>query len=222
MSTNLPDTQRVTVAVSTPLANNPIALRILKKKPQTHQQKTCCNTLGSLPRIIQTQFHLPLPALFTEIEPNVPTITFHPNKSTATPQQSNCLNQPTLPCMQKARIISQEAVNHLVATKCNQLTPQQQNLDYYTMPVAHHVTGEHITSCWCLMQDPSLQRFGWMIQGNEKMGTKGTDAIFVMDPEDVPNIQKNQLPKYARVVIADLGRMANLKLVDKRGKSLLS
>ncbi len=35
--TNLPDIQRVTIAVPTPLANNPMAPRILKKKLQTHQ-----------------------------------------------------------------------------------------------------------------------------------------------------------------------------------------
>jgi hypothetical protein len=34
------------------------------------------------------------------------------------------------------------------------------------------------------------------------MGTKGTNAMFVMNPEDVPNIPKNQPPRYAKVVIA--------------------
>jgi hypothetical protein len=156
------------------------------------------------------QFHLPLP-LFTEIEPKIPTIPLRPNKSTTTPQQLNRLNQPTLPHMQQAQIISQEAINHLVVTKCNQLTPQQQNMEYYVIPVVHPITGEHITSYRCLMQDPLTSEvwmtafgkdFGCMTQGDEKMGTKGTNTMFIMNPEDIPNIPKNQPPTYAKVVIA--------------------
>jgi hypothetical protein len=44
--------------------------------------------------------------------------------------------------------------------------------------------------------------FGGMCQGNNKINTKGTDAIFIMDPKDVPSIPKNQPPTYAKVVIA--------------------
>jgi hypothetical protein len=144
------------------------------------------------------QYHPPLP-LFTEVEPNVPTIPLHPTKSTATPQQSNRLNLPTLPCMQQACIISQEAINHLVATKPDRLAPQQQNLEYYTMPVVHPITGEHITSYQCLMQDPLTSKvwmtalgkdFGGMTQSNKKAGTKGTNKMFIMNPEDIPNIPK--------------------------------
>jgi hypothetical protein len=47
---NLPDIQRVTVGVPNPLANNPKPPPILKKKQQTHQQKTRCNIPGSLPQ----------------------------------------------------------------------------------------------------------------------------------------------------------------------------
>jgi hypothetical protein len=158
--TNLPDIQRVTVTVPTPLANYATALRVLKKKSQTHQQKTRCNTSVSLPLIAWMQFRPPLP-LFTEIKPKIPTIPLRPNKSTTTPRQSNHLNQPTLPSMQQARINSQEAINHLVMTKRDRLTPQQQNLEYYAMPVVHPVTGEHITSYHCLMQDPLTSEV-WM------------------------------------------------------------
>ena len=63
--------------------------------------------------------------------------------------------------MQQARIISQEAINHLVAAESNQFTPQQQNLEYYPKPVMHPVTGEHITSYQCLMQDPITSEV-WM------------------------------------------------------------
>jgi hypothetical protein len=36
--------------------------------------------------------------------------------------------------------------------------------------------------------------FGGMCQGNNKTNKKGTDAIFVMDPKDVPNIPKKTIP----------------------------
>jgi hypothetical protein len=61
------------------------------------------------------------------------------------------------------------------------------------------------------MQDPATSEvwmralgkdFGEVCQGDDKMGTKGTDAIFVMDPKDVPNIPKDQPPTYAKVVVA--------------------
>jgi hypothetical protein len=75
----------------------------------------------------------------------------------------------------------------------------------------HPVTGEHITSYLKLMQDPETsdvwlwafgKDFGGVCQGDNKTGTKGTDAMFVMEPKDVPNIPKDQPPTYAKVVIA--------------------
>jgi hypothetical protein len=33
--------------------------------------------------------------------------------------------------------------------------------------------------------------FGGMSQGDDKTGTKGTDAMFIINPKDVPNIPKN-------------------------------
>jgi hypothetical protein len=44
--------------------------------------------------------------------------------------------------------------------------------------------------------------FESMTQGDEKTGTTGTNAIFVMNPEDVPHIPTNQPLTYAKVVIA--------------------
>jgi hypothetical protein len=87
----------------------------------------------------------------------------------------------------------------------------QQNLEHYGLAIVNPVTGEHITSYRKLMQDPATsdvwirafgKDFGGMCQGNNNTGTKGTDAIFVMDPMDVPNIPKDQPPTYAKVVVA--------------------
>jgi hypothetical protein len=79
------------------------------------------------------------------------------------------------------------------------------------MAMIHPVTGKHITSYCKLMQDPATAEvwmtafgkdFGGMCQGNDKTNTIGTNAIFVMEPEDVPNIPKNQPPTYAKVIVA--------------------
>jgi hypothetical protein len=76
--------------------------------------------------------------------------------------------------------------------------------------MVHPVTGEHITSYQKLMNDPATAEvwmmafgkgFGGMCQGDKKTNTIGTDAIFVMDPKDVPHIPKDQPPTYAKVVV---------------------
>jgi hypothetical protein len=43
--------------------------------------------------------------------------------------------------------------------------------------------------------------FGGMSQGDNKMGQKGTSAMFVMLPSNVPNIPKDRVITYARVVV---------------------
>jgi hypothetical protein len=87
----------------------------------------------------------------------------------------------------------------------------QQNLEHYGLAMVHPVTGEHITSYHKLMQDPATSEiwmtafgkdFGSMSQGDDKTGTKGMDAMFAMNPKDVPNIPKNQPPTYEKVVVA--------------------
>jgi hypothetical protein len=73
------------------------------------------------------------------------------------------------------------------------------------------LTGKQITSYCKLMQDPATldvwmhpfgKDFGQMGQGDNKMGTKGTDAIFIKEPKDLPNIPKDQPPTYPKVIVA--------------------
>ena len=109
--------------------------------------------------------------------------------------------------------ISQEAISLLVATD-PVTTPQafaplhlQQsytahNITLYGFAMVHPVTGKHIKSFRKLMKDPVTysevwmtafgKDFGGMCQGDIKTSTKGTNAIFVMEPSDVPNIPKDQ------------------------------
>jgi hypothetical protein len=56
--------------------------------------------------------------------------------------------------------------------------------------------------------------FGSMTQGDEKTGTTGTNAMFIMNPEDVPHIPKNQPPMYAKVVIAHQPQKEDLNCVQ--------
>ncbi len=87
----------------------------------------------------------------------------------------------------------------------------QQNLEHYGLAMVHPVMGKHITSYHKLMQDPTTYEiwmtafrkdFGGMSQGDDITGTKGTDAKFAINPKDIPNIPKNQLPTYVKVVLA--------------------
>jgi hypothetical protein len=43
--------------------------------------------------------------------------------------------------------------------------------------------------------------FGGMSQGDNKTGQKGTNAMFVMSPSNIPLIPKDRIITYARVVV---------------------
>ena len=43
--------------------------------------------------------------------------------------------------------------------------------------------------------------FGNMAQGDKKMGTKGTNSIFVMTHEQIRNIPRDRVVTYARLVV---------------------
>ena len=74
----------------------------------------------------------------------------------------------------------------------------------------HPTTGESISSYRRLMKDPATaetwmtafgKNFGGMCQGENKTGQKGTNAMFVMTPSDIPNIPKDRTITYAWVVV---------------------
>jgi hypothetical protein len=121
-----------------------------------------------------------------------------------------------------SRIISQEAINLLLTDDIDndltnftplKLQPQslhQLNYVHYAMPMIHPVTGKTITSYKKLMKDPVTQEtwmtalgkdFGGMSQGDNKAGQVGTNAMFVMDPKDIPNILVDRTVTYANVVV---------------------
>jgi hypothetical protein len=120
------------------------------------------------------------------------------------------------------RLISQEAIAHLLTTEqtkdelpftpsnLRKYGPPPQDLEHYTMPMIHPVTGESISSYKHLMNNPATadtwmtafgKDFGGMSQGDNKTGQPGTNAMFVMLPSDIPNIPKDRVITYAKVVV---------------------
>jgi hypothetical protein len=120
-------------------------------------------------------------------------------------------------------MISQHAINNLILNElqCNlthytplklhpYTSPPPIDLAHYAMPRIHPVTGVTISSYHKLMKDPTTAEiwmmafgkdFGGMSQGNNKTGQKGTNAMFVMSPSNIPQIPKDRVITYARVVI---------------------
>jgi hypothetical protein len=84
------------------------------------------------------------------------------------------------------------------------------NYEHYAMPMIHPTTGELISSYKRLMNNPNTAEvwmtafgkdFSGMSQGDNKKGQKGTNAMFVMSLQDIPNIPKDRIVAYARVVV---------------------
>ena len=84
------------------------------------------------------------------------------------------------------------------------------NLEHLAMPMVHPSTGETISSYKMLMNDPATMEiwqttfgkdFGGMAQGDNKMGQKATNAIFVMTHEEILLIPPDRTITYAQVVV---------------------
>ena len=74
----------------------------------------------------------------------------------------------------------------------------------------HPTTGELISSYKHLMTDPDTAEvwmtafgkdFGGMSHGKDTTGLKGTNVVFIMSLQDIPNILKDRTITYARVVV---------------------
>jgi hypothetical protein len=141
----------------------------------------------------------------------------------STPQRSTRLtNQDNHVQFRNSRSISQEALNLLllddlendtmlfIPTKLLPPPAHPTNFEHYVMPMVHPVTGETIPSYKKLMKDPVTAEtwqtafgkdFGGMCQGDNKTGMVGTDAMFVMTPQDVANMPADRLATYANIIV---------------------
>ena len=142
-----------------------------------------------------------------------------------TPRQSTRLQilpPMSLPRLRNNQIISQEAINNLIMDNLindttsfapmNLHPPTSPPINYkhYAMPMTHSTTGELISRYKRLMNNPDTAEvwmtafgkdFGGMSQGDNKTGQKGTNAMFLMSPQDIPNIPKDCVVTYAQVVV---------------------
>ena len=141
------------------------------------------------------------------------------------PRQSTRLHilpPMSLPRLCNNWVINQEAINNMIMDDpindttsfipMNLRTPLSPpiNYEHYAMPTTHPTIGELISSYKHLMNDPYTAEvwmtafgkdFGGMSQGDNKTGQKGTNAMFVMSPQDIPNIPKDRIVTYAQVVV---------------------
>jgi hypothetical protein len=128
----------------------------------------------------------------------------------------------SLPRLRNNWIISREAINNLIIDNLindtTSFTPMTLhpppsppiNYEHYATPMAHPTTGELISSYKRLMNNPHTAEvwmtafgkdFGGMSQGDNKTGPKGTNGMFVLSPQDIPNIPKDRVVTYAQVVV---------------------
>jgi hypothetical protein len=140
-----------------------------------------------------------------------------------TQQRSTCLtNGKSHIRLQNNCIISQMAMNMLHLDDLNNnptpFTPTRllpppappMNLEHHTMPMVHPVTRETISSYKKLMNDHVTAEtwqtafgkdFQRMCQGDKKLRTVGTNAMFVMTPKDVKNMPPKRFATYAKTVV---------------------
>jgi len=193
-------------------APNPTNKHVLKTKRRSHVRLTRNNIPGSVPAITHEASRRPNPINLPPTEP--------PRRS---PRILKVRFGAILSGLHSQNLISQEAINFLtdyVWSKSPDVftpdmlkpkhAPSCLNQEQVAMPMIHPTTGETISSYKKLMHDPATkdiwQRafgkdFGGMAQGCNKTGQKGTNAIFVMTHEDIPNIPKDCTITYARVVV---------------------
>jgi hypothetical protein len=75
--------------------------------------------------------------------------------------------------------------------------PEPPHLKHFACPMVHPITGERILSYKRLMNDPATTQiwqtvfgkdFGGMAQGDNRMGQKGTNAVFAMTHNEIKHV----------------------------------
>jgi hypothetical protein len=123
--------------------------------------------------------------------------------------QPKATTPPTM--MSNHPIVMQQAINVLTikeksafnamfmphAVMQHAVTPFTHHFEHYTNLMVHPRTGETISSYKKLMHNPPTAEiwqtafgkdFGGMAQGNNKIGQKGTNAMFVMTHEEIQQV----------------------------------
>jgi hypothetical protein len=197
------DLRRMSDAPPIMNAPNPTMKRALKTTKWVHWRITRNNVPGTVPPITRALPRRPPPTA-TEATPvrQSPRLgkTAQCIHDTRLPQRIPKVHfVPIAGRLRNHNIISQQAINFLTNKFWNNsapihtptsLRPKEKatatNLDHFLMPMIHPTTGKTIMSYKKLMHDPATMEirqtafgkdFGGMVQGDNKMGQKGTNSI---------------------------------------------
>jgi hypothetical protein len=166
---------RITDAPGIIEARNLTAKRKLKEMPCAYRRVTRNNTLGIVASPVAPTPYVPIPS---------------------------GAQQP---------IVTRHAINLLMTNKCvvcnlartpTALLPsvvkwEPPHFEHFACPMVHPVTGKTISSYKKLMHDPATaetwqtafgKEFGGMIQSDNKIGQKGTNAMFVMSHNEIKHM----------------------------------
>jgi hypothetical protein len=155
---------------------NPVAKRTLKAMPQLHRRVTRNNTLGIVP----------MPPVVPTVPQLVVVKTYHPISSGA---HSRIVTQHAINALTKSTIEKcQDIFAPHVLSKAAPLRTAIQP-EHVACPMVHPITGKTISSYKRLMNNPATAEtwqtafgkvVGGMLQGDNKMGQKETNVMFVI------------------------------------------
>jgi hypothetical protein len=202
---------RITDAPPIMQVRNPTSKRVLKSTPRIHRRSTWNNILVGVPLI--RRLH-PIPGGDTP-EQLPMMIIAPPSQRHLLRTHQEPMTLPTtrwpLPLQGTQCILMRQVMNVLTikekATFNAMFTPHDlmqhavlpfaHHFKHYANPMVHPMTGETISSCKKLMHNPTSadiwqtafgKDFGGMAQGDNKMGQKGINAMFVMTHEEIQHV----------------------------------
>lgn len=161
------------------------------------------NTPGQLPVIINSNHNAPIKGKSSRFKPQEksPIITITEPSSTCIP-----LHSPDIIAM------------HTITSPSTQYSSFDIDIEHLCNGVQHPITGKVITKYKKLIQIPQMHKvwttafgkeFGNQAQGDDKMGERGTNSIFVMLHEEIANIPKGRTVTYGCIVIDYCTQKAN-------------
>ncbi len=194
---------RITDVPNIMQSRNPTAKRALKKTVRPHRRVTRNSTPGIVP----------VPTLIEPVFPFFPKVRFIEDNPQRRSKWNTIPAKPpqtymAIPRGAWQRLVTQQAINLLtiqeevsldmmytpqaMMNKCTQVLPTM--FEHFARPMVHPIMGETISSYKKLMNDPATAEirqaafgkdFAGMVQGNNKMGQKGTNAMFVMTHDKI-------------------------------------
>ncbi len=151
---------------------NPTAKRTLKTTPRVHHRHTRNNTPGIVAPTVSPPPYVPIPSGAQRC-----MVTRHAINSLTETEQASCQRAFT-----PSRLLPPVVLD----------APSHR--EHFCSPMVHPITGETISSYKKLMHDLATAEtwqtafgkdFGGMMQGDDKTGQKGTNAVLVMSRKEI-------------------------------------